>query len=154
MTHTVGCEVVRVDRQDLVLHLARDPGVHAVADDVVELAIARVDVEDARVPEVDVAQVELARNRTRVVDLANREVDADELRARRGNRHRNQVAAAGTPELEHSRLSDRRRCRSEQSRDRGQPIWMRARMSAGAVRHIVVGGLSGQFRLNSGDGIG
>ena len=96
----------------------------------------------------------LLDDRLRVVDLAGGEVDADELCVRRGDGHRDQVAAGGAAEFEHSRLGDRRRRRAEQRRDRGEPIRVRARMSAGAVRHVVVRGLNGRFRLNARDGIG
>ena len=131
-------EVVDGDAQDLVLHLRIDPREHAVADDVVERPPLVVDVDDRCLPDPDVGQPERLDRRLRGLDLAARQIDADELGAGQIERHRDQVAAAGAPEFEDAAVTDRRRRQTEQSRDRRQAIGMRLRECQVAVGNVVV----------------
>src|SRR5262245_2954917 len=90
------------DGQDLVADLGRNPGVDAVADDVIEPAEVLRSVEDAHRVQLDVGEALGPEPLPPGRDLPRREVDADEVRSGETLGHRDQVAAAGAPELQDS----------------------------------------------------
>ena len=71
-------QVVLADGEDLVLDRTLDPGEDAVADHVVELAVALVHVEDRSVAQLDVLQSGARDHGLALGDLTGREVDPHE----------------------------------------------------------------------------
>jgi hypothetical protein len=69
-------------------------------DDVVELAVAVVDFGNARGDELDIGKLHRLDRSIALCDLHARQIDADELCARHLDRHRDDIAAGGTTQLE------------------------------------------------------
>ena len=102
-----------------------------MAEDVVEQAIAGVDVGDAGVAQVEVGQAQLGHHGLAVGDLAGREIHADELGAGQRDGHGQQVAAVGAAQLEHAAVVQAGRLEAQQRGQGGQRsgwVWLCERL--------------------------
>ena len=98
---TVGGEAAAVNLQDLLLDRGGHPGIDPVTEDVIESAEILAKVEDVGGPQLDIRQSQPFDDADALVNLARRQVDADESAARQGDRHRDQIAAAGATQFQH-----------------------------------------------------
>ena len=138
-------EVVPADREDVLPHRRRHPRIDAVADDVVERAPRRVDVGDVELAQLDVGEAAaLVTCPLALLDLARRQIDADEARIRQLHRHRDQVVAAGAAQFQHAAGVDVGRLQAEEPGERREAIRMRLRKRLVDVGHFVVAGGSGR----------
>ena len=106
-------QIRATDGHDLVAHRWRHPGVDPVSDDVVELAEAGVQIHDVEMVEVNVRQSQLGGQRLSGGDWHSGQVDPGEAAAGKRERHRNQVGAVATPQLQHAARFHRRRAEPE-----------------------------------------
>ena len=109
-----------------------------MADDVVELAPVGMDVEDRRVPQVEIADAERSDRLLPVLDLPAREIDADERGVRQVDGDRQQIRPAGAPKFQDPAAGDGRRVETEQARGRSKVVGMRLREREVVVRNVVV----------------
>ena len=100
---TVGCEQFAADPQDGGAGIRRDPGVHAVGDDVIERALAGAELADIGLFEADVGDAGGGRHRVAGLDVADGVIDADELGGGQGFGHGEEVRAIATADFEHTR---------------------------------------------------
>src|SRR5262245_55517330 len=106
---TVGSQILGADAENGLLHRPRHPAEDTVADDVVELGPANAQITNIAVPDLDILQSELRNCTPSVLDLTQRQVDADEASMRVSHRERNDVAAGRATELQDARLVRGRR---------------------------------------------
>src|SRR5690606_16776620 len=139
--HAVGGEVAAADVQHARLHLFRHPGVHPVADDVVELADVLRDVEDVEVAQLDVFHAERLDGLPAVGDLARGGVDAQAGASRVDLGDGHEVAAHGAAELQHPAAGGVRRLQPENAGHGGQAVGMGFREGQAGVGDGVVGRL-------------
>lgn len=127
--------------EDLVLHLARDPAVDAVTQDVVEgTEPGQVHPSDVPVDEFDIGEPQPSDPLPPLVHLDPGQVDADDVRLGVRRRERNQVARRRTTDLEDAGVRQLRGVETEQPRDGGQMPWCGTRMGVGLVGGVVVVG--------------
>jgi hypothetical protein len=88
-----------------------------VADDVVERALGEGHVVERRPDEGHVREASALGHEARFGDLPLGTIDAEERRPRQARRHRQEIASATAPELEHARLCHGRRPQRERRAD-------------------------------------
>ncbi len=106
--------------------------------DVIELPEIRGNIGDAHCLQVDIPQPELACGRPRVIDLPGRKIDADELRLRVRQRHRDDVSPRRAPQLQHAAARRMGGIEAEERRDGRQAIRPRLRKRADGIGNRVI----------------
>ena len=142
-------ELPRDDCEQRGAHLLGDPRVHAVGDDVIKRCRRGREIPQIQLLQREVGQAQRGRQLPSGGDRLRGEVATDERRSRQRSRHRNEVAAAATSDLEHSARRDRRCRHPGQRGNRREPVGVRGRVRVGCVTDLVVRGWGGG---NSGSG--
>jgi len=117
---------------------ARQPRVHAVRDDEVELAGRGVERREVRFDELDVRQPEGADRSPPLLDRSRREVAADEAGAGQRHRHRDEVSAVVAADLEQAARLGTRREVPDECRHGLEPRGVRRPVRQRVVRDLVV----------------
>src|SRR5262245_2670616 len=138
--HAVFAKLSLAKLQNLLLDFTADPGVHAVTQDVIELAIRVVEVCNALVDELQVLETQLAGSNLSDGDLALRIVDADEPGVRKAIGQWDQLLARRATQFQHPRAIDRHGVQTEQQAQSGQPVRIRLRKRLTWVWQLVVAG--------------
>ena len=102
-------EMAREDRHQRLADRSRNPGVHPVRDDVVELPQIDGDFEDVALLQLDVGEPERHGEPSPELDRPGRELDARKARMGQPVGHRDEVAAGAASELQHAAALDRGR---------------------------------------------
>ena len=94
------CHALPNNLQQLMSRRVRDPRVHSVRDDVIELAVSGVRGRERALHQLDVFDAKFAERGLASRDRRGREIDADEVGAREGHRHGDEVAAVATAKFQ------------------------------------------------------
>ena len=103
-----GREMARECRHQRIARRCRDPRVHAVRNDVVELPEVRGEVEDVAPPQLDVGKPERGGEPPSDLDWPGRDIDPEKPRAGKSAGHGHDVPARAASELQHPATFDRR----------------------------------------------
>ena len=131
-------EIARADGENGVLDLGRYPRVHTVAHDIVERTEVLVDVGDAHRLEAHVVDADDSCGGSSALDLSPGQIDPDERALRKRDRHRQQIPAGRTPNVEHSAAPNVRRRESAEARSGGYVVGTGTPNRPAAVRDCVV----------------
>jgi len=134
-----GRQTFAADGQGLLLHRRGHPGEDAMSDDVVEFSEARIHIHDGDAAQLDVLQPELGDVLPPHLDLARREIDAEEVAAGMIDRHGDEIAARGAAELQHAAAVKGGRRQGEEAGDRPEMADMAAGKGIAFIRHQIIG---------------
>src|SRR5947208_8504270 len=131
-------EVLFEDHHHLLAHCRRDPGIHAVSDDVVELPEACVDIHDVAMQQLDVAEAQCGDILLAALDRHAAQVDTDERAVWMLKGHRQQVAANAAAKLEHPATLDRSCLHAVDGSNGGEMVRMSEPVDVAGVVDLVV----------------
>ena len=134
----LGLEVRPANAQQLILHGARHPGIYAVRDDVVEHAQFGRDIHDVEMPQRDISQCQLLRQRLSIGDTARACIQAHELAAGQPVRHGYEIAAVAAPQLQYAAGFHGSRIHCEQSSHRGESVGVSLGKRVAGIQDFVV----------------
>ena len=133
-----GGEMPRNDRHQRIAHRRRNPRVHAVRDDVVELPEICGEVDDVALQQLDVGESECVRKPPPQLDRPGRKLDSEKARIGKPVRHGDQVSARTASQLQHPAVLDRRGIQAEQPRVGRDAIGVRVLPRAAGIVDAVV----------------